>query len=72
MSPALEGGFLTLYHQGNPPPCFFISQAFREVDLRFVLLSPGLAALLMNSFSAANLCVLAFDLPCFGQTNLVW
>ena len=72
MSPALEGGVLTLYHQGSPPPCFFISQVSREVDLRFVLLSPGLAALVMNSFSAANLCVLAFDLPCFGQTNLVW
>ena len=43
--------------------------AFREEDLRLVLLSPHLVALQINPFSAANLGISAFGLLRVGQTN---
>ena len=45
--------------------------AFWETGLRLVLLSPWLAALWMNCFSALQLLISGFDLLHIRQTNLV-
>lgn len=61
-------------HSPHPTPLshkYLEPLAIGEVDLRFVLQSPHLAASLVNPFSAANLGISVFGLLCGGQTNLV-